>query len=132
LSRISGKNGRVYINILSGGTSEPIAFLNQWDMTFTTEKQDVTAFGDANKTYVSGLPDAQFTYAGFYDNATAQTYTAATDGVARKFYFYPDNTATTQYWWGTAILDFSIKTAQNGGVSISGSAAAATAIVKVG
>lgn len=132
MARISGKSGRVYMSILSGGVPEPVAFLNQWDMTFTTDKQDVTAFGDTNKTYVSGLPDAQFSYGGWYDNATAQMYTAAVDGIPRKFYFYPDNSNNAQYFNGTAIFDISIKTGQGGGVAISGSAAAAGPIVKVG
>lgn len=132
MARLSGKGGILYASVTSGGSASAIAFINSWDMTFTTEKQDVTAFGDANKQYVSGLPDAQGSYAGFYDSSTAQLYTAATDGVARPFYFYPTTATTTQYFYGNAIFDFSIKQAQNGGIAISGSWAAASAITKVG
>ena len=132
MSRISGKNGLLYANITSGGTAEPIAFVNSFSMNFATDKQDVTAFGDTTKVYVSGYADATGDFAGFYDDATAQLYTAAVDGVARKFYFYPDRTTTAKYFWGTAIFDFSVSEGLGGGVAVSGSWAAATAIAKVG
>lgn len=132
MARISGKNGILYANITSGGTAEPIAYLNQFSMDFTTDKQDVTCFGDTIKQYVSGFADAAGAFAGFYDNATAQLYTAAVDGVARKFYFYPSTAATSQYWFGTGIFDFSISEQVSGGVAISGSWAAATTVSKVG
>lgn len=132
MARIAGRNGRLYAGIASGGTAEPIAYLNKWSMKFATQKSDVTSFGDTGMVYVSGLPDAQGDFAGFYDNATAQLYTAATDGVARKFYLYPDNTSTSQYWFGTALFDFNIDGSVDGPVSISGSWAAASTVAKVG
>jgi hypothetical protein len=132
MARIAGRNGALYANITSGGTAEPIAFLTQWTLDQSTGRTNVTAFGDTSQTYVSGLPDAQGTYNGWYDNATAQLYTAATDGVARKFYLYPDRTSSGTYWFGTAFFDFSIDTSVDGAVSINGTFAAATATAKVG
>jgi len=132
MPRIAGRNGRLYAGIASAGTAEPIAFLSKWGMSFASEKYDVTAFGDVTRTYVAGLPDSQGTYSGFYDTSTAQLYTAATDGVARKFYLYADNTTTTSYWFGTGIFDFSADGDVGGPVTISGSFAAATAVIKVG
>lgn len=132
MARIHGRNGRVYMNIASGGTPEPIAFLNSWSISFAVDKAEVTAFGDANKVYVAGLPDASGEFSGFYDDATAQTYTAATDGVARKFYLYPSTLTNTQYWWGTVLPDFSVNAAVGGAAEISSSWNAASAIVKAG
>ncbi len=132
MARLSGKSGRLYAGITSGGTAEPIAFINSFSLSFSTDKQDVTAFGDTNKVYVSGFSDATGDFAGFYDDATAQLYTAAVDGVARRFYFYPDSTTNTKYFYGTAIFDFSVSEQIGGGVAVSGSWAAATAIAKVG
>ena len=132
MARIAGRNGRLYMNLTSGGTAEPVAFLNNWSLNFATEKIDVTAFGDTSMVYVSGLPDAQGTYAGFYDDATVQMYTAAADGVARRFYLYPSTTNNGQYWFGTAIFDMSIDATVDGPVAISGSFAAASATAKVG
>lgn len=132
MARIAGRQGRLYINLTSGGTAEPVAFLNNWSLDFTTGKIDVTAFGDTSMVYVSGLPDAQGTVSGFYDDATVQMYTAAVDGVARKFYLYPSTALSTQYFFGTGIFDMSINAAVDGAVEISGNFAAASVVAKQG
>ena len=133
MGRIAGRNGRLYVGLTSAGTAEPVAYLNKVGASWATDKYDVTSFGDTNKAYVSGLPDFQGTYSGFYDTATAQLYTAATDGVARKFYLYVDTVGIgTQYFWGTAFFDFTIDVPVDGPVAISGSLAAATATTKTG
>lgn len=132
MARIAGRNGRLYMNLTSGGTAEPVTFLNTWSLQFQTEKIDVTSFGDTSMTYVSGLPDMQGTFAGFYDDATVQMYTAAVDGVARKFYLYPSTNTNGQYWFGTAIFDMSIDASVDGPVAISGNFAAASTTAKVG
>lgn len=94
----------------------------------------VTAFGDANKTYVSGLPDAQGNFSGFYDTASDQLYTnPAVDGVARKVYLYPTRSITTTYWSGTAFFDFSISDGVGDAVKVSGSCnSAASDFIRVG
>jgi hypothetical protein len=132
MSRIAGRNGRIYANITSGGTPEPITYLNNWSINFATDKIEVTAFGDTGKTYVAGLPDATGDYSGFYDDGTNQFYTAAVDGVARKFYLYPSTSTNGQYWFGTAIFDFNVDAAVDGAVQVSGSWSAATGVSKVG
>lgn len=132
MARIHGQRGRLYVNIASGGTAEPIAFLNSWSLNFATDTVEVTAFEDTTKVYVAGKPDASGQFGGWYDTATAQTYTAATDGVARKFYLYPDNNSTSQYWFGTGIFDFNVKGGTGEAVSITGNFKAASAVSKVG
>jgi len=132
MARIAGRNGMLYMNLTSAGTAEPVAYLNSWSLDFATDKIDVTAFGDTTKIYVSGLPDCQGTYAGFYDDATVQMYTAASDGVARKFYLYPSTSLATQYWYGTGLFDMSIDGSVDGPVAIDGSFSAASATTKKG
>jgi hypothetical protein len=132
MARLHGRRGSLYVAILSGGTAEPITFQNKWTINFTTDKADVTAFGDGNKVYVSGLPDASGTFAGFYDDATAQLYTASQDGVARKFYLYPNTATPGQYWYGTALFDFSVDGGVSDAVTDGGSWAAAGTITKIG
>jgi len=132
VARISGRNGRVYLAIASGGAAEPVAFLNSWSISFQTEKAEVTAFGDSNKVYIAGLPDSSGEFSGFYDDATAQTYTAATDGVARKFYLYPSTSLNTQYWFGEILPDFSVNASVSGAAEISSSWNASSAITKQG
>lgn len=132
MARLHGRSGQLYAGIASGGTAEPIAFLTKWQMDFSTDKVDVTAFSDGNKVYVSGLPDAKGTFSGWYDDATAQLYTASQDGVARKFYLYPTNANTGQYFFGTGLFDFSVTGGVEEAVGVSGSWAAASNVAKVG
>jgi len=131
MARIHGRFGRVYMNIASGGLAEPIAFLNSWSLSAETDKADVTAFGDTNKVYVAGLPDSSGEFSGFYDDSTAQTYSAAIDGIARKFYLYPTS-ANTQYWYGYILPDFSTNAGVGGAVEISAKWNASSAITKIG
>lgn len=131
MARIAGRNGRVYLGIASGGTAEPLPFQANWSINFGTNKIDVTAMGDATKVTVGGLPEATGDFAGFYDDATVQTYTAATDGVARRFYLYP-STLTAQYFFGTINVDMNVNGDVDGPVAVSASWSAASPIAKVG
>lgn len=133
MARIHGQRGRLYVGLSSStSAAEPVAFLSQWTLDAATDKVEVTAFEDNNKTYVSGKEDCSGSYAGFYDTATAQLYTAATDGNARRFYLYPDHsTGPTDYWFGTAIFDMSISGGVSDAVTLSGNWSAASDITKV-
>lgn len=133
MSRIHGRRGRVYMGLTSDtDVATPLPFLASWSISFATDKAEVTAFGDTNKVYVAGLPDASGDFSGFYDDATVQTYTAATDGLARKFYLYPNTSTSTQYFWGTILPDFSVNAGVGDAVQISASWNAASQIQKVG
>lgn len=124
----------MYVGIAnSGAAAEAVAFLKSYSVDFSSDKVDVTAFGDANKTYVAGLPDCSGSYNGYFDDATAQLYTAASDGQPRRFYLYAKTPSTAgPYWFGTALWDFSVEGAVDGATSISGSFAAASAVAKIG
>lgn len=133
MSRRHGRNARLYANITSGGTAEPIAFLKEWSLEFTVDQQDVTAFGDTGHVYVTGLPDVKGTFTGFFDDATNQTYTAATDGIARKVYLYWDLTnSPNSNFQGTAFLDFNVGAAVDGPLTMNGSLVAAGPWVRSG
>lgn len=133
MARIAGRNGSLYLALTSGGTAEPAAFIKSWSIDFATGRYKVTAMGDSGEVYVAGLPDAKGDFAGFYDNSTVQMYQAAVDGVARKFYLYPDRSGTPgQYFLGTAFFDLSIDGDVEGPVAVKGSWNAATAVSKVG
>ena len=131
MGRIHGRRGRVYLGIAdSSASAEPLPFFARWAINHSTDKADVTAMGDTVKTYVSGLADAQGTFSGFYDDATAQTYTAAIDGLARKFYLYPSTLTNTQYFWGTVLVDMNTEGGVDSPVTVSASWAAASTIAK--
>jgi hypothetical protein len=122
----------IYIDIAGGGLASPLNFQSKWDLSATTDKDDVTSFGDNNKTYVAGLPDASGSFSGFYDDASAQTYTAASDGLPRKFYLYPNSATPTQYWFGQILPDFKVDGDVAGAVTVSASWVAAGPIIKQG
>jgi len=118
--------------VASGATAEPLPFFAKWSINFATDKADVTAMGDDNHIYVTGLPDAKGQFSGFYDDATAQTYTAAVDGVARKFYLYPSILTNLQYFFGTILPDITIDGDVSAAVTVSADWVAASNIAKVG
>ena len=134
MARIAGRAGRLYVNLTSAGTAEPVAFLNKWGIDFSSDDIDVTAFGDTGKVAVAGLPAASGSYGGFYDDATVQLYSAATDGLARRFYLYPSNSVGSAgpYWMGTATFDASFESDVGGSVTVSGNFMAAGPIRKIG
>lgn len=132
-SPIHGRNGRLYVGIANGtAAAEPVVNLNSWTIDFSVDQVETTVFGDTNKTYTAGLPDAGGNFGGFYDTASAQLYTAASDGVARRFYLYPTTSTTTTYWFGTGLFDFSVSGAVGDAVTISGNWKAATSVAKQG
>jgi hypothetical protein len=125
VGRTHGRRGRVYFAIASGGEASPLPFIAQWEVNHTTDKAEVTAMGDRLKVYVGGMPDASGSFSGFLDDATAQTYTAAVDGLGRKFYLYPDLSSNTKYWYGTILADMSAAGGVSGGSTLSSSWSAA-------
>jgi hypothetical protein len=133
MARIAGRKGVIYLGLASDtALATPLPFQATWAINFGTDKADVTAMGDNNKVYVSDLPDASGTFSGFYDDATAQTYTAAIDGLPRKFYLYPTSANPTTYFFGTILPDFSVDGGVGDAVKVSSSWSAASSIVKVG
>lgn len=117
--RRHGRNGQVYVGVTNGAVATPVAFQASWSINMVTDKQDVTAFGDGNKVYVAGLPDSSGDFSGFMDQATSQTYIAATDGLPRNFYLYSDAVNDPNvYWFGTILPDFSADGAIAGPVNV--------------
>lgn len=133
MSRFAGRNGRVYLGIASAAaTAEPLPFVAAWSVNFPTEKIPVTAMGDSRNTYLGGLADQTGDFSGFMDDSTAQTYTAAIDGQARKFYLYPDTTNTAKYFFGTIITDAQFNANVSGAAEMAASWSAASDIARVG
>ena len=132
---ISGRKGRVYIDASAAGTAaaSPVANLNTWGLDSTTDKTEVTSFGDGSKTYVVGLPDGSISFGGYWDTAAGSQY-GITQSIqaGRKFYLYPDSTNASQYFFGTAHFDLSITQTVSGAVEISGTGSAASSISSVG
>lgn len=107
--RVPGKNGRLYVGVGSStDAASPLVFCRKWQFSITSDKVDITARGDSNRVALAKKPSITGTFDGFFDTATAQTYTASQDGLSRRFYLYPSTPASTlgSYYFGTATFDF--------------------------
>ena len=124
MSVYAGRKGVVYLSTTGSGNASSVLKLNAWTVNRTTDKIEVTAFGDANKTYVQGLPDVQGTFGGFWDDNESKPFTGAGSSDGMKMYLYPSSDAPTKYWYGPAWLDVSMDLGVNGAATISGSFAA--------
>lgn len=120
MARYHGQRGVAYLSTTGVGAATSVASLSAWTLDLSTDKVEVTAFGDPNKTYVQGLKDIKGTITGFLDDAALSIFTSAdsTDGI--RMYLYPASTAPTVYWYGPAWLDASISTPVSGAVTLSG------------
>jgi hypothetical protein len=120
----AGRKGVVYMSTTGSGAATNVIKLTQWTLNQTTDKIEVTAFGDTNKTYVQGLKDVQGTFSGFFDDTEAKPFQAADSTDGCKLYLYPSADVSTKYWYGPAWLDVSVDTGVAAAVSISGNFAA--------
>ena len=115
-----GKKGVVYLSTTGSGAASAVVKLNAWSLDNSTDKVDVTSFGDANKSYVQGLADIKGTFAGFFDDTETKIATAAASTDGCKLYLYPSSDAPTKYKCGPAWLDVSISVPVSGAATISG------------
>lgn len=136
MAKIHGRNGILYLAVTNGGTASPFTYLTSFKVDAKTDRTDVTSFGDTTKTYLSGLPDSTASYDGFWDTSLGfsnhAAYKAAGDGLARKWYFYPDSTNAAQYLAGTGYWDASFDFSVQEAIKISGTFSAATPTFGVG
>jgi hypothetical protein len=131
-ARYHGKNARLYVGVTSAAAASPVAYQASFTIDSATDRSDATAFGDANKKALAGLPGGSGTASGWSDIAGDAFYTASVDGLARKTYFYPDfaNSPGT-YFFTTANWDMNLSVAVGATASISGNWSAETDLIRV-
>lgn len=140
MGRFHGRNGIVYMGVFSpqdpigsrasAAAAGPMLYLSDWSISFSTAKVDVTCMGDQNLVYVAGLPDASGDFSGFMDDSSAQTYTAATDGLPRNFYLYPNTSKPNEYFYGTVLPDYSVSGSVTAAVTLKSSWNAASRVTR--
>ncbi len=126
MPRYSGGKALVMLSTTAGGVAIAAISLSHWSLDRKTDKYDVTAFGDLNKTYVQGLPDIQGELSGFFDSADDALFDGADSADGVKLYLYPSSLATSIYHYGTAWLDASIDVPVSGPITVTGSFVAAS------
>jgi len=123
MAKYSGRKGVVYLSSTGSGNASSIS-LTEWSLNRATDRQEVTSFGDANKTYVQGLPDVQGTLSGFWDHADTKLFDAAESADGCKLYLYMSSDAAGLYFYGPAWLDASITVNVNQPTAVSATFAA--------
>lgn len=120
MARESGHKGRVLLSV-SPAASPEIIVLNSWSLDETQDQFEVTSFGDANKTYVTGLPDLSGQFSGFLDTADDKLFKAARSTNGANLYLYPDAVGNpAKYWYGLANISSNINVSTSGAIAISG------------
>ena len=120
-----GKTGRLLISTTGAGVASALLSMTEWSLNMPTDRVETTAFGDANKTYVQGLRDISGAFSGFWNDAEAKLFTAATSADGIRMYLYPDLTnAPTKFASGPSWLDVSVTVGVAAAVAVSGSFAA--------
>jgi hypothetical protein len=123
-ARYHGRKGVVYMSTTGTGNATNVIALNAWNIDRSTDKAEATAFGDGNKVYLAGLPDAAGGFGGFFDDTDQTVFTGAGSADGVKLYLYPSTDALTKYWYGPAWVDYSVTSPNDGPVAITASFAA--------
>ena len=124
-ARYSGRGGAIYLPSSGGGVPSTVATLSAWTLDMSTDKAEVTGFGDTNKQYVQGLPDMVGTLSGFWDDTDDNLYDASRATSPVMLYLYPTKLATGKVFYGNCWVDFSVECPVDGPVTVSGDFAAA-------
>lgn len=120
MARYSGGKGVVYLSTTGTGAAVATVALSNWSLDRSTDKYDVTAFNDPNKTYVQGLKDIKGSLAGWFDDTNDALFDASESADGVKLYLYPSSDAPTVYHYGPAWLDASTEVPVSGPISIKG------------
>lgn len=125
MSIYHGSTGRLYVSTSGSGEASPVAALTDWSLDMARDTVEVTALGDTNKSFVTGLPNNAGSLSGFWESGDTTLFTAQASATAVKMYIYPSLTATSTYLYGTAWLSLSMSGAVGDAVKITGSFSAA-------
>lgn len=116
--KYAAKKGVVYMS--TSGTTSAVAVggFREYTLDQSTDKIDVTSFGDTNKTSVISFPALRGTLGGFWlsDDTTVRQAAASADGT--HLYIYPSSDAPSKYAGGPAWVDKSLRGAVDGAVGL--------------
>jgi hypothetical protein len=121
VARYAARKGAIYIGTAAAGVATNLTAMAEWSLDGTTDKIDVTSFGDANMVRLQGLPDRKGTFSGFWDDTETKLFAAAASAGAVNMYLYPDVTdKPTSYFYGPAWVDFSMNASVKDAVKVTG------------
>ena len=123
-TKLHGKNGAIYLGGAKGAGGVKVATKSAWTLQRNRDYVDATVFGEANKTYLAGLPNVQGTFAGILDVSGDLLLNAATSD-SQQMYLYADdnpftNTTVVLVAHGPALIDASVDASNTDAVRITG------------
>jgi len=123
-TKLHGKNGAIYLGGAKGSGGVKLATKSAWTLQRNRDYVDATVFGEANKTYLAGLPNVQGTFAGILDVSGDLLLNAATSGDQAVYLYADDNpfstTSVVLVAHGQAFIDASIDASNTDAVRITG------------
>ena len=124
-TKLHGKNGAIYLGGPKGGpTAVKVATKSSWSLQRNRDYVDATVFGEANKTYLAGLPNVQGSFAGILDVSGDLLLNAATSDSQTMYLYADDNPFTTTTLvlvaHGPALIDANIDASGTDAVRITG------------
>jgi hypothetical protein len=121
--RLHGKNGQIKMDAAGGTTFVTLADMNAWTLDMSTDRVEVTAFGDTNKRRVAGLPDYTGDLSGWW-NAVATSspayFAAVLAGTPVTLRLTPNTNDPTTYFQGLANVDGGVSVSATGAISTKG------------
>src|SRR5678815_4054645 len=123
MARLHGKTGQILIDTTPTSPVTPVALAdtNAFTLDMSTDKVDVTCFGDTNKQKVVGLPDFTGTLSGFWNKVSSPAFFAVVLAQATCWLrLLPSSNEATYMFEGLAYVDGSINCSATGAVSFSG------------
>ena len=127
-TKLHGKGGAIYIGGAKG-VGVRVAAKMEWTLNRSRDYVEATSFGDANKTYLAGLPDVSGTFRGFLDTSGDLLLDAATSDAQDLYLYATDGTlagsATVLVAHGPALIDAQVTVSNTDAARISGNFRAA-------
>ena len=118
--KYSGASGLVYLSV--NGTTAPVLAggFRAFTVDNSRESIDTTEFGATNKTEVQGFPSSNGTIEGFWATDDTTLTQAANSPDGTNIALYPSRNAMSRYFGGPAWVDYSLRTAVDAAVTITG------------
>ena len=115
-----GKSGLVYMSTTGTGSPVLVGGMRAFTLDNTADNVDTTEFGATNRTSVLGFPGSNGTLEGFWatDDTTLRAASQSSDGTIIAL--YPSSAAMAKYFGGPAWVDYSLRTAVDGAVTLTG------------
>lgn len=123
-TKLHGKNGAIYLGGAKGSGGIKVATKSSWTLQRNRDYVDATVFGEANKTYLAGLPNVQGSFAGILDVSGDLLLSAATSD-SQTMYLYADDdpfstTSTVLVAHGPALIDANVDASNTDAIRITG------------